>query len=162
MELKKSIPYSMIAVLLGMICLGVYSHVAGSDVHIVKRVIDGDTIVLDDGRHIRLIGVDAPEVDSPYTKAEPFGSESRAYMDRLVERRIVTIKTGRERYDKYGRTLAYVYLNRTMVNAMIIRNGYAKAYRRFNFPERELFINYEKEARSKGIGMWRKKPKSRL
>lgn len=153
----KRFPWAVIAVIAGILSLAVYSHVTGSDVHIVKRVIDGDTIILDDGRHIRLIGVDAPEVDSPYEKAEPFGKESRDYMKRLVERRLVTIKTGPEPYDKYGRTLAYVYLGPTMVNSRIIRDGYAKAYRRFKFPERDLFINYEKEARSRGVGMWKYK-----
>ncbi len=157
MTSTKRLPWAAIAVIAGILSLIVYNHVVGSDVHIVKKVIDGDTIVLDDGRHIRLIGVDAPEVDSPYQKAEPFGEESRDYMKRLVERRLVTIKTGTEPYDKYGRTLAYVYLGPTMVNSRIIRDGYAKAYRRFRFPERDLFISYEKEARSKGAGMWKYK-----
>ena len=157
MRAIKRIPWAAIAVILGMLSLAVYSHVNGSDVLIVKRVIDGDTIILDDGRHVRLIGVDAPEIDSPYRNAEPFGDESRDYMKRLVERRLVTIKTGREPFDKYGRTLAYVYLGPTMVNSLIIRDGYAKAYRRFRFPERELFINYENEAKAKGVGMWKYK-----
>jgi micrococcal nuclease len=155
----KRIPWAAIAVILGMLSLAVYSHVNGSDVHIVKKVIDGDTIILDDGRHVRLIGVDAPEVDSPYRKAEPFGDESRAYMRRLLERRLITVSVGSKLYDKYGRTLAYVYLGPTMVNGLIIRDGYAKAYRRFKFPERDLFLNYEKEARSKGAGMWKYKRK---
>jgi micrococcal nuclease len=153
----KRIPWAAIAIILGMLSLAVYSHVSGTDAHVVKRVIDGDTIILDDGRHVRLIGVDAPEIDSPYRKAEPFGEESRDYMKRLLERRIVTIKTSREPYDKYGRTLAYVYLGPTMVNSLIVRDGYAKVYRRFRFPERNLFINYEKEAKAKGVGMWKYK-----
>jgi len=153
----KRIPWAAIAVIAGILSLAVYSHVGGTDVHVVKRVIDGDTIILDDGRHVRLIGVDAPEIDSPYRNAEPFGDESRDYMKRLVERRLVTIRIGREPYDKYGRTLAYVYLGPTMINSLIIRDGYAKVYRRFMFPERDLFTNYEKEARAKGVGMWKYK-----
>jgi micrococcal nuclease len=153
----KRIPWAVVAVIAGILSLAIYSHVIGSDAHVVKKVIDGDTIILDDGRHVRLIGVDAPEVDSPYRNVEPFGDESKDYMKRLVERRLVTIKIGPEPYDKYGRTLAYVYLGPTMVNSLIIRDGYAKAYRRFRFPERDLFINYEKEAKAKGVGMWKYK-----
>ncbi len=160
MRAVKRVPWAVVAVIAGILSLAVYSHVSGTNAHVVKRVIDGDTIILDDGRHVRLIGVDAPEIDSPYRNAEPFGDESRDYMKRLVERRLVTIRIGREPFDKYGRTLAYVYLGPTMVNSRIIRDGYAKAYRRFNFPERDLFINYEKEAKARGAGMWRYKYKS--
>ena len=117
--MKNRAAYSSIAILIGIICLALYSQASSSDVYIVRHVIDGDTIVLDDGRHVRLIGVDAPEVDSPYRKAEPYGEESKEYLERLLERRLVTIKLGKEKLDKYGRTLAYVYLNHTMVNAKI-------------------------------------------
>jgi micrococcal nuclease len=154
--LKKGRLFTIAAVFLGILSLAVFSHISGADAHIVKRVIDGDTIVLDDGRHVRLIGVDAPEIKSPYSEGEPFGYESKAYLKRLIERRLVTIKKGPEPYDKYNRTLAYVYLNSMLINAQIIKDGYAKAYRRFDFPEKELFISYEKEAQAKRIGMWKK------
>jgi micrococcal nuclease len=128
------------------------------DVHEVIRVYDGDTIQLDDGRTIRLIGVDAPEVDSPYSKAEPFGEESRAYLQRLLSGKKVSIKVGPTPVDRYGRTLAYVYVGDVLVNGRIIKDGWARAEMRFHHRCRDLFAAYEKEARAKRIGMWEHSP----
>lgn len=129
----------------------------------VARVIDGDTIVLADGRHVRLIGVDAPEIDCPYRTAEPWGYESRAYLKELIEGRRVRVEVGPEPFDKYGRTLAYIYLGDVLVNGRIIRDGQARLYRRFAFEYKEQFGYYEAEARQLGLGLWAKdkKPGSR-
>jgi micrococcal nuclease len=122
--------------------------------HTVAKVFDGDTLRIDDGRKIRLIGVDAPEVASPYSREEPGGAGSRDYLKALVEGRRVVIKVGNEPFDRYGRTLAFVYLGNVLVNGRIIRDGWARAYRRFDFPWRDLFMAYEEEARARRIGMW--------
>lgn len=120
----------------------------------VAKVHDGDTIRLDDGTKVRLLGVDAPEVDSPYRVGEPGGEGSRDYLKALVEGREVTIKVGPEPKDRYGRTLAMVYLGDVLVNGRIIRDGWARAYRRFDYPHKDLFRAYEEEARARGIGIW--------
>jgi micrococcal nuclease len=133
-----------------------FRHWAGESCsHTVTRVIDGDTIRIDDGRKVRLAGVDAPEVDSPYSREEPCGPQSRAYLKALIEGRKVTVKAGREPYDRYGRTLAMVYLDDVLVNGRIIRDGWARAYRRFDYPYKDLFIAYEAEAKARGIGIWK-------
>ncbi len=127
------------------------------DLYTVTEVYDGDTIKIGDGRIVRLIGVDAPEVESPYRHLEPFGEESKAYLEDLILRKKVRISLGEEPLDKYNRTLAYVYLkDGTLVNGRIIKDGWAKAYQRFDFEYKDLFIAYEKEARSKSIGIWKK------
>ena len=72
------------------------------DAHEVVEVYDGDTIRIDDGRNIRLIGVDAPEVDSPYTKEEPFGKESREHLRKLLAGGKVRIEVGPTPVDRYG------------------------------------------------------------
>jgi micrococcal nuclease len=60
-----------------------------------------------------------------------------------------------QRQDKYGRTLAYVYLeDRTFLNAEIIKQGYGHAYTRFPFKYLEEFRGYEKDARESGRGLW--------
>ncbi len=120
----------------------------------VVKVYDGDTIRTDDNRKIRLIGVDAPEVESPYSKEEPFGRESRLYLKNLIEGRKVLVKQGEVPVDRYGRVLAYVYMDNVLVNGRIIRDGFAKAYLRFDHENRDLFIVYEKEARAKRRGIW--------
>lgn len=120
----------------------------------VAKVHDGDTIRLDDGTTVRLLGVDAPEVESSYTRAEPCGAGSRDYLKALVEGRRVTIEVGPEPKDRYGRTLAMVYLGDVLVNGRIIRDGWAGAYRRFDYPHKDLFRAYEEEAKARGLGIW--------
>ncbi len=63
---------------------------------------------------------------------------------------------------KYGRTLGYVYLQNTLVNGRIIRDGQARLYRRFAFEYKEQFGYYEAEAKRRGLGLWsaNKKPGS--
>jgi hypothetical protein len=122
-------------VVIGMISLMGFRHWSGeSRLHTVARVFDGDTILINDGRKVRLAGVDAPEVDSPYSREEPGGPQSRAYLKALIEGRKVAVRVGREPYDRYGRTLAFVYLDDVLVNGRIIRDGLARAYRRFDYP----------------------------
>ncbi|HON37766.1 MAG: thermonuclease family protein [Desulfomonilia bacterium] len=128
------------------------------DAHEVVEVYDGDTIRIDDGRNIRLIGVDAPEVDSPYTKEEPFGKESREHLRKLLAGGKVRIEVGPTPVDRYGRTLAYVYAGDVLVNGRIIQDGWARAEVRFSHKNKDLFIAYEKEARARKIGMWKHSP----
>lgn len=126
---------------------------------LVKRVIDGDTLMLADGRRVRLIGVDAPEIDCPYRTAEPWGYESKAYLRDLVEGQSVRLVIGDEPLDKYGRTLAYVYVGDVLVNGRLIRDGQARLYRRFAFEYKEQFGYYESEAKRRGLGLWAKNKK---
>lgn len=135
--------------------LGAYRMACAGDAHVVSKVYDGDTILIDDGRRVRLIGVDAPEVASPYSRPEPFGYESKAFLESLVLGKKVTLSVGDPPRDKYGRTLAYVYVGDVLVNGRIIREGWARAYRIFPHPMRDLFIVYEREARTKGAGIWK-------
>jgi micrococcal nuclease len=151
---KILLPIASIAVIF---LLGVYHALGAGGTHLVMQVYDGDTILLDDQRKIRLIGVEAPEVQSPYRDEEPSGQESKVYLTSLVLNKKVTLTIGDPSKDKYGRTLAYVNLGDVLVNGRIIRDGWARAYRQFYHPWRDLFIVYEREARSKGLGMWKNK-----
>jgi len=128
------------------------------DIHEVITVYDGDTIQIDDGRNIRLIGVDAPEVDSPYTRGEPFGEESKEHLRKLLAGKKVHVRVGPESTDRYGRTLAYIYAEDVLINGRIIRDGWAQADVRFSYKNRDLFVAYEKEARARRIGMWEQSP----
>ncbi len=117
---------------------------------VVFKVVDGDTIkVACDGDKftIRLIGIDTPETHRPKTRVQCFGREAASYLQKLIANKEVRLEYGRERIDKYGRTLAYVFLGREFINADMVKNGYAFVYRRFPFAYREEFIRYEKEAK---------------
>lgn len=138
----------------------------------VRRVIDGETLLLTNGQKVRLIGVDTPELDRAFARA-------------LVEKRRVRLEFDpRNVYinhrDRCGSVLAYVYVSRGnlgkealqkygyktrapavfMLNAEIIRQGYGFASTRFPFRYKEEFRHYEKEARENGRGLWKSKAHS--
>jgi micrococcal nuclease len=119
------------------------------------RVIDGDTIELEGGERVRLIGVDTPETVDPRRPVQYFGKEASAFTRRLAEGRTVRLEFGDETFDRYQRTLAYVYLpDGTFLNAEIIRQGYGFAYTRFPFRYQEEFVRLERQAREEHRGLW--------
>lgn len=129
--------------------------VASARAQMVERVIDGDTLTVSGIGAVRLIGVDAPETVDPRKLAQYVGKEAEAFLRRLVEGKQVRLERDFEGTDKYGRTLAYVYLqDGTFVNAEIVRQGYAHAYTRFPFRHLEQFRALEREAREADRGLW--------
>ncbi|MCL6567175.1 MAG: thermonuclease family protein [Acidobacteriia bacterium] len=121
----------------------------------VLRVVDGDTLILDGEERVRLIGVDTPESVDPRRPVEAFGKEAAAFTRRLAEGKRVHLAYDQQRTDRYGRTLAYVYLeDGTFLNAEIIRQGYGHAYTRFPFAYAEQFLQLEREARAARRGLW--------
>ena len=122
----------------------------------VKRVIDGDTLLLTNGERVRLIGVDTPETKHPQKPVQYFGKEAYLFTRRMVEGKEVRLEYDWQRRDKYGRLLAYVYLlDGTFLNAEIIKQGYGFAYTRFPFKYLQEFRKYEKEARENKKGLWK-------
>lgn len=122
----------------------------------VKRVIDGDTLLLTNGEKVRLIGVDTPETKHPQKPVQRFGREAYLFTRELVEGKEVRLEFDWQRRDKYGRLLAYVYLtDGTFLNTEIIIQGYGFAYARFPFKYLEEFRKYEREARENGKGLWK-------
>ena len=91
---------------------------------IVSRVIDGDTIVLEDGTHVRLLGINTPE------KNEKYSEESTSYLGDLVLNKSVYLEKGRDDRDRYNRSLRYIYLgnDKGSVNEKLVENGYANYY----------------------------------
>lgn len=122
---------------------------------LVERVVDGDTIIVEGVGRVRLIGVDTPETVHPSRPVEFFGKDASAFTKGLLEGKRVRLEYDQERQDRYGRTLAYVYLtDGTFVNAEIIRRGYGHAYTRFPFRHVEAFRQFEREARNNRRGLW--------
>lgn len=121
----------------------------------VERVIDGDTIEVEEIGKIRLIGLDTPETVDPRKPVEYFGKEASQFLSRLVLHEKVRLEYEQNKLDKYKRTLAYVYMiDGTFVNAEIIKQGYGFAYTKFPFKYLEQFRAYEKEAREDKRGLW--------
>jgi micrococcal nuclease len=126
-------------------------------VRLVVRVIDGDTLELDGGGKVRLIGVDTPETVHPRKPVEPFGREAPVFTKRTAEGQRVRLEgdPGSGSRDRYGRTLAYVYLaDGRMLNLEIVRQGYGSAYVKYPFTRMEEFRAAQREARENGRGLW--------
>ena len=92
----------------------------------VKLVNDGDTIVLANGRHVRYIGINAPEINHEGQKAEPFGYKAKIFNKRLLVNKRIRLEMDKEKNDRYGRLLAYVFRQDGMfINKVMIEEGYA-------------------------------------
>ena len=125
----------------------------------VKRVIDGDTILLADGERVRYIGINTPETKHPTKPPERFGREAYLYNKDLVEGKSVRLEFDAEKKDRYGRLLAYVYVKDTFVNAKLVEEGYAHVYTFApNVRYRELFLRLQREARNNKKGLWKEMP----
>ncbi len=122
---------------------------------LVRWVIDGDTVVLQDGRHVRYIGINSPEIDSPDDQTRHLAEQARSYNIKLVGGRKVRLEYDVEPKDRYGRTLAYVWVGDRMANAQMVRAGLARAriYGAGTRHADELF-RLQEAAKAEGIGIW--------
>lgn len=122
----------------------------------VQRVVDGDTLLLSDHTRIRLLGVDTPETKKPDTPIQPFGPEASEFTRAHVEGRRVRLEFDKERHDKYGRVLAYVYLDDWFLNEELIRAGLGRAITHHPYSEamKRRFRVAERDARRQRLGLW--------
>lgn len=122
----------------------------------VARVIDGDTIELEDGLKVRLIGVNTPETHHPEKGVEPYGPEAAAFTKSLLENKKVRLEFDVEGKDKYGRTLAYVFMeDGTFVNAKLVAEGYAQIMTiPPNVKYQDIFLKLQQQARNADKGLW--------
>jgi micrococcal nuclease len=128
----------------------------------IFKFVDGDTFwVLNErgqNEKIRLIGINTPEARrTGRTEVEYFGKEASDYVKKILTGRKVRLEYDVQRYDRYKRTLAYVYLDDgTFLNALLVKEGYATAA---TFPPNvkysEYFVKLEREARTRKKGMWK-------
>lgn len=124
----------------------------------VVRVIDGDTIELTDGRRVRYIGVDTPEIGDPRRNIECFAKEAMEENKRLVEGKTVRLEKDVSETDRYGRLLRYVYIGDVFVNAHLVRQGFARIDTvPPDVAHQQKFLQAEQEAREQGRGLWREK-----
>ena len=116
---------------------------------LVVRVIDGDTIELQDGSHVRYLGIDTPETDEYYF------AEATAKNKELVEGKVVYLQKGKRDCDEYDRLLRYVYIDGVFVNAELVAQGFATAYI-FDTDEwySQTLVRLEQYAKMKNRGLW--------
>jgi micrococcal nuclease len=93
----------------------------------VTQVLDGDTVELDDGTRIRYLLIDTPEMNSTNSKdPECFAQEAKAFNEELVLNKKITLEYDEDCDDAYDRLLAYVSVDETSVNKLMLERGYAK------------------------------------
>ena len=106
---------------------------------------------------VRYIGVDTPETHHPMRGVEHYGMEASEANRKLVDGKTVRLEFDVQQLDRYGCTLAYVYLeDGTFVNAWLVEKGYAMVMTvPPNVKHQELFLKLQREAREAGRGLWR-------
>ena len=102
----------------------------------VNRVVDGDTVELTDGRKIRYLNMDTPETVKPNTPVMCYGMDAKAYNKKAVDQKIIWLNFDKDPTDRYGRTLAFIYLDEEnassnnvaqSLNADMVKKGYSRA-----------------------------------
>lgn len=109
--------------LLAIVLAGCAGAPCGPSDGVVERVIDGDTIVLASGEHVRYLLVDAPETTNGHHDC--FGANATQLNSDLVLGKSITLAYDVECTDRYGRLLAYVAVGGVDVNALLVQRGYA-------------------------------------
>jgi micrococcal nuclease len=124
----------------------------------VLRVIDGDTIIVNTIGKVRYIGVNTPETHHPTKGVEYYGREACAANQRLVAGKQVRLEYDVQPKDKYGRTLAYVYVGKSLVNAKLLEDGFAQV---MTVPPNVKYADYfrtlQRQAQAAGKGLWGKR-----
>lgn len=136
--------------------LALVAPVTADELVRVKLVSDGDSIILEDGRRVRYLGINAPEFQ------EPFYLKAKRFNESLVLGQKVRLEFGQERGDTYGRVLAYVYVGDVMVNARLVQEGLAHAF--FIGPDRKhnaMLLRFQAEAKQRKVGIWSARGRAR-
>ena len=133
----------------------------------VVRVVDGDTLIVKHDHRsadrasagearVRLLSIDAPESVKPNHPIEPWGIVATEFTKSFVAGRQVTMRFDKRRQDRFGRWLAYIYVDDRMLNEELVRNGLAKAkvyYADSQTVGRKL-QRAEQDAKQAGRGIW--------
>lgn len=155
MNTKLSVLLIILVFIAGFLIGQIYSNVQQSGVlepkqnAVVTKVIDGDTIVVEGGAIIRLIGINTPE------KGEPFYSEAKDYLEEKVFMKEVNLESDIENKDQYERYLRYVWINSSLVHNDLLREGLASVMTyEPNTKHASEFIQAEQEAKENKKGLW--------
>ncbi|MBI3459168.1 thermonuclease family protein [Candidatus Azambacteria bacterium] len=122
---------------------------------LVTRVIDGDTIEIENGSKIRYIGINTPETVDPRKPVECFGEQASLYNQELVLNKQVRLEKDISETDRYGRLLRYVYVGDDFINLKLVQRGFALSS---SYPPdlkyQVKFRQAERAARQEKRGLW--------
>jgi micrococcal nuclease len=122
----------------------------------VQSVTDGDTVLIQGiDTPVRYLEIDAPEVLTAESPGDPLSLESKQFNERLVLGKKVKLEFDREKYDDYGRMLAYVYVDGIFVNEEIVKKGLARAFIiEPNDKYSKIIHKAEEQAKRERKGIW--------
>ena len=156
-NLRRAI-YLVACLLISFLAIG--CAVSQDDANTVRviRVVDGDTVEVNiqgTKEKVRLIGVDTPETVHPTIGEEPYGREASDFTKEKLTDQTVELEFDVEERDRYGRLLAYVWLDGEMFNEVLLSDGYAQiATYPPNVRYVERFQTAQQEAREAERGLW--------
>jgi len=125
----------------------------------IKYIHDGDTLHLKDGRKVRLIGINTPEVAHGDKTAEPFSYQAKDALRALFsDNKTISLIYGVEKHDRYDRLLAHAFTgDGENIQATLLKQGFARSV---TFPPNTRFSacyeQQERQARCARAGLWKK------
>jgi endonuclease YncB( thermonuclease family) len=155
MSFKKT--HIVLILIICLVIIGWRFAMAGPKWYPVKWVADGDTIYLEDGRAVRLIGVNAPEVAHNDRPSEPFGETAKQVLTRHLKNRKVRLEWDQERKDHYGRSLAHVFDQQNqLISQIMVQKGLAHVlYHKNNTCYFDDLLKKQQMAMTKKKGFWK-------
>ena len=125
------------------------------------KCVDGDTIrvsIKDEVKYVRFLAIDTPETVHPSKPVEPFGKEASKFTcDKVTNAKVIELEydSNSDKEDKYGRVLAWVFVDNELLQNSIIAKGYGKvAYLYNDYKYTEILKKSEIEAKEKELGVW--------
>lgn len=122
----------------------------------VSKVIDGDTVVLENNKRIRLLGVNAPEIENRFHPGEPGGMEAKKWLQAKLQGRSVYLEQDRQTLDHYQRTLAHLHLpDGEHINLSLVEKGLATvSLIPPNLLHASTLIKAQQQAEARKLGIW--------
>lgn len=122
----------------------------------IKKIYDGDTLLLANGVKVRLLGINAPEVSKRDKIADVGGEEAKQWLIQKLQGTLIKLRYDVERKDKYGRVLAYVFTkNNKHINLQLVANGLATvSLYPPNLNYADQLISAQQQAESQKLGIW--------
>jgi|WetSurMetagenome_2_1015567.scaffolds.fasta_scaffold215537_1 micrococcal nuclease len=145
----------LLAIMVVLFCFAAPLAQAEDSEVLVTKVIDGDTVMLENGDIVRYIGIDAPPLKKNEGGPDFYAREAVRQNKSLVLLKKVRLEFDVEKKDSEGRILAYVYVKNLFVNGEMVRLGCARAVpHRPNLKYQDLLARSERDASTKYAGLW--------
>lgn len=128
----------------------------------MAAIVDGDTLRLENGKRVRLIGIDTPELGRDGEPDAPFARDARSALRQLIgsSANRVYLRPGVERRDRHRRLLSHVYSSQGHnLTAELLKRGLGyQAIVAPNVSDHACYREAERYARERGLGLWRREP----